>query len=196
MAVGGLLDPLLMLAGYRRGLFTMEVSPGILGWFSPDPRGILPLGALRVSRSLRRAVRAMRVSFDTEFAAVVSACASPGRPGHWITPEFERVYRGLHRAGQAHSVEVWRGDRLVGGLFGVECAGLFSGESMFHRDTDASKVALVALVQRLRDAGGRRLLDIQWWTPHLGSLGAVAVPRLEYLRMLAEVRDEVPALGH
>ncbi len=189
VAVGGDLRPGTVLAAYRAGLFPMGVGPrGVdpLGWWSPDPRGVLPLDGLRVSRSLRRATRRFEVRVDTAFAAVVQGCADPGRQGRWITPEVAAAYLELHRLGWAHSVECWREEQLVGGLYGLAVGGLFAGESMFHRESDASKVALVALVALLaRDGDERRLLDVQWRTEHLASLGVVDVPRQEYLRRLA-----------
>lgn len=195
------LTPQIALAGYRSGLFVMELEAGIAGWFSPDPRGILPLDRLHVSRSLRRSMIRFEVTFDSVFDEVVAACADPSRPGAWITPEYREVYRALHHAGAAHSVEVWSQGELAGGLFGVEQGGLFCGESMFHWRTDASKVAVAALVDVLRSAEGRsaeglaRILDVQWWTPHLGSLGVVAIPRSHYLDMLPAALSLPPAFG-
>jgi leucyl/phenylalanyl-tRNA--protein transferase len=183
--VGADLEPGTLLAAYRQGLFPMRLGRrGPIGWWSPDPRGIIPRDGLRVSRSLRRSVRRFEIRVDTAFDEVVDACALP-RPtgGHWIHPAIADAYRELHRLGWAHSVEAW--DRstgeLGGGLYGVAIGGLFAGESMFHRATDASKVALVGLVARLQPRG---LLDVQWATPHLASLGAVAVPVEEYQRRL------------
>jgi leucyl/phenylalanyl-tRNA--protein transferase len=188
VAVGGDLQPGTLLAAYRAGLFPMGVGPHgtePMGWWSPDPRGVLPLDALRVSRSLRRAVPRFELRVDSAFDDVVAACADPGREGRWITPAVAEAYGRLHRLGWAHSVECWRAGRLVGGLYGVAVGGLFAGESMFHTETDASKVALVTLVGLLaRDGDGRRLLDVQWRTGHLASLGVVEVPRTEYLTRL------------
>jgi leucyl/phenylalanyl-tRNA---protein transferase len=156
----------------------------VLAWWSPDPRGVLPLDGLRVSRSLRRSIARFQVTFDTAFDEVTAACADPSRRGAWITPAITAAYGRLHRLGWAHSVEVRDSDgTLAGGLYGVGIGGLFAGESMFHRRTDASKVALVHLVDRLRH-GGAHLLDVQWATPHLRSLGVVEVTREEYLRRL------------
>jgi leucyl/phenylalanyl-tRNA--protein transferase len=156
----------------------------VLAWWSPEPRGVLPLDGLRVSRSLRRSQRRYTVRFDTAFDRVIAACADPARHGGWITEEIAMAYRELHRLGWAHSVEAWSDDgRLVGGLYGVCVGGLFAGESMFHTETDASKVALAGLVERLR-AGGGRLLDVQWSTPHLESLGVVEITRDDYLQQL------------
>jgi leucyl/phenylalanyl-tRNA--protein transferase len=142
-----------------------------LPWFSPDPRGIVPLGEFRPSRSLRRSARRFTVTADTAFAAVIGGCADPRRPGGWITPPIRAAYERLHSLGWAHSLEVWDAEgTLAGGLYGVEIGGLFAAESKFHVRTDASKVALLALVERLRAAGGERLLDVQWTTPHLAGL--------------------------
>jgi leucyl/phenylalanyl-tRNA---protein transferase len=189
------LEPSTLVAAYSQGLFPMPhpARPGRLDWFCPDPRGVLPVGGLRVSRSLRRSASRFTITVDTAFAEVVSACADPRRPGGWITEDFERAYARLHQLGIAHSVEVRSAEgSLVGGLYGVSVGGLFAGESMFHRATDASKVALMALVDVLkRDGPQGRLIDVQWWTPHLASLGAVAIDRDEYLHRLA-VALEVP----
>ncbi|MDQ3757158.1 MAG: leucyl/phenylalanyl-tRNA--protein transferase [Actinomycetota bacterium] len=183
VAVGADLAPGTLLAAYRTGLFPMPVQ-GHLAWWSPQPRGILPLDGLRVTRSLRQSRHRYEVRVDSAFDEVVQACADPGRPHGWITDEFRRAYAELYHLGWAHSVEAWSSDgRLAGGLYGVAVGGLFAGESMFHRERDASKVALVALVERMRAAGGA-LLDVQWCTPHLASLGAVEVGRREYLRLL------------
>ena len=192
VAVGADLEPATLLAAYRAGIFPMPVDAH-LGWWSPDPRCILPLDGLRVSASLRRATRHLEVRVDTAFAEVVDGCADPARPGSWITPEIRAAYIRLHELGIAHSVEAWSGDSLVGGLYGVAIGGLFAGESMFHRARDASKVALVGLVDLLSDPDGDpaaaaragRLLDVQWHTDHLASLGAVEIPRRQYLRRLA-----------
>lgn len=185
--IGADLAPGTLLAAYRRGLFPMHLDRRgrHLGWWSPDPRGIIPLDGLRVSRSLRRSCRDFHVTVDTDFTGVIEACAEP-RPtgGHWIHRSIIDAYTELHRLGWAHSVEVRdpAGGALVGGLYGVAIGGLFAGESMFHRRRDASKVALVALVELLHPDG---LLDVQWVTPHLASLGAVAIPAAEYRERLA-----------
>src|SRR3954469_22117655 len=149
-----------------------------VGWRSPHPRGVLPLDGLRVSRSLRKAVPRFEVRVDTAFGEVVRACADPSREGRWITADVERAYARLHALGWAHSVECWRDGELVGGLYGVAVGGLFAGESMFHRATDASKVALVTLVDLLRQGNqaSRRLLDVQWSTAHLAGRGVGGVP--------------------
>ncbi len=178
-----------LLEAYRSGVFPMGLGPngrGSLGWWSPDPRGVLVPAELRISRSLGRARRRFRVSVDTAYDQVVAGCADPSRPGRWITPEIAAAYQQMHRLGWVHSVEVWDDEGLAGGLYGVAIGGLFAGESMFHRATDASKVALVALVELLDDGVAGRLVDVQWLTPHLASLGARAVPRTVYLRAARE----------
>jgi len=192
--VGADLEPGTILAGYRQGLFPMRLGRGgALAWWSPDPRGVLPLDGLRVSRSLRRSVARFEVRVNTCFEAVMRACADPRRPDGWIDESFVSAYTALHRLGWAHSVEAWQDGALVGGLYGVAIGGLFAGESMFHRVPDASKVALVRLVETLR-GGGATLLDVQWVTPHLASLGVVAISRDEYLdRVARAVREPGPS---
>jgi len=187
VALGADLEPATLLAAYRRGLFPMRLhAGGPLAWWSPDPRGVLPLESLHVSRSLRRSCRRFRVTVDVAFTEVMRGCADPRRPDAWIDEAFVAAYGELHRAGWAHSVEVWSDtDDLVGGVYGVAIGGLFAGESMFHRVTDASKVALVGLVERLRRGGGT-LFDTQWTTPHLVSLGAIDIARSEYATRLAD----------
>jgi leucyl/phenylalanyl-tRNA--protein transferase len=164
-------------------------------WFSPVRRGVLPLDGLLVSRSLRRSVRRFEIRVNTACADVIDACADPRRPAGWIDPSIRAAYLELHRLGWVHSVEAWRDERLAGGLYGVSIGGLFAGESMFHRETDASKVALVGLVRLLEDDPGEaRLLDVQWRTPHLASLGVVEVARRAYLdRLPAALAAAVPA---
>ncbi len=192
LGVGADLEPGTVLAAYRAGLFPMPLSRrGAVGWWSPDPRGILPLPALRVSRSLRAACRKFEIRVDTAYDEVVRGCADPKRPGGWIRKDVVAAYRRLHDLGWVHSVEAWSvapdgRERLAGGLYGVAIGGLFAGESMFHRERDASKVALVGLVELLRADGRDRLLDVQWATEHLVSLGAVEVARPAYLTLLAE----------
>jgi leucyl/phenylalanyl-tRNA--protein transferase len=163
----------------------MPVERSQLGWWSPDPRAVLPLDGLHIAKSLRRNLRRYVVRTDTEFVSVMLRCADPDRPHGWITPAFVDAYTRLHDLGWAHSLEAWHDGVLVGGLYGVAVGGLFAGESMFHAATDASKVALVHLVALLR-RHGYRLLDVQWMTPHLASLGAVEVPRASYLEMVTE----------
>lgn len=188
VGVGGDLAPGTLLHAYRSGLFPMQVDRGrTLAWWSPDPRGILPLDGLRVSRSLRRSCDRFEIRVDTCFDEVVASCADPKRPHGWITDEIRRAYREMHRLGWAHSVEAWSREdgTLAGGLYGVSVGGLFAGESMFHRQRDASKVALVGLVDILAADGVERLLDVQWTTDHLRSLGAIDVPRDDYLDRLS-----------
>jgi leucyl/phenylalanyl-tRNA---protein transferase len=183
--VGADLAPGTLLAAYRSGIFPMPVRKKIVGWFSPDPRGIIPLDGLLVSRSLRRSCRRYEVRFDTRFREVMERCGDAERPHGWITPQFVDAYEELHRLGWVHCVETYLDGRLVGGLYGVRINRLFAGESMFSAANDASKVALVALVDRLNDSG-TTLLDVQWTTPHLLSLGAVDVTRSTYLELLSE----------
>ena len=211
VALGADLAPGTLLAAYRRGLFPMAVDvPGRgrrqemaqemgremgretaqetareMAWWSPQARGVLPLDGLRVTRSLRQSARHFEVRVDTAFDEVVRGCADPGRPGGWIDAEIATAYSELHRLGWAHSVEAWRAGELAGGLYGVAVGGLFAGESMFTRVRDAAKVALLGLVELLGDEhAGTRLLDTQWQTPHLATLGVLEVPRAEYLRRL------------
>ena len=183
------LDPALVVRAYREGIFPMAVEDGQIGWFSPDPRGILPLESFHVPARLARAMRRglFDVRIDTAFEAVMRACAERRAEddGTWITEEILESYVALHRLGIAHSVEVWKDGALAGGLYGVHLGGAFFGESMFHRVTDASKVALVSLVDRMTRRGFT-LLDIQWVTPHLQQFGAVEVPRRQYLNRLAQ----------
>ncbi len=185
VAVGADLEPGTLLAAYRAGLFPMPFDRRRVAWFSPDPRGIIPLDGLRTSRSLRRSIRRYDVEMNGRFREVMAACADPVREGGWINHAFVDAYDRLHRLGWAHSFEVIADGELVGGLYGVRVGGLFAGESMFHRTTDASKVALVHLVDWLRDTQAT-LLDVQWTTPHLETLGAIAIPRQEYLARLAQ----------
>jgi leucyl/phenylalanyl-tRNA--protein transferase len=167
-----------------------ELESDEICWWSPVRRGVLPLDGLRVSRSLRASTRRYDVRVDTAFTAVVEACADPGRDARWINDMVIAAYTRLHRLGWAHSVETWRDGELVGGLYGIAIGGLFAGESMFAHATDASKVALVHLVDLLRDEhADRRVLDTQWQTPHLASLGVVEIPRREYLHRLAAALD-------
>jgi len=194
IATGADLAPGTLLAAYRAGLFPMRAGR-LLGWWSPDPRGVLPLDRLVVSRSLRASIRRYSATVDQDFAGVITACAAVRRPGRWITAQFVEAYRHLHELGWAHSVEVWTPEgSLAGGLYGVAAEGLFAGESMFHVHADASKVALAYLVDWLRSDGQPRLLDVQWNTPHLASLGVVDVRRADYLMLLGVAR-QVPQLA-
>ena len=188
VTIGGDLLPSTLIHAYRRGIFPMEVTglPGVVGWWSPDPRGILPLDSLRVTRSMRQSARRFDIRVDTCFADVIRACADPSREDGWITADFIAAYERLHELGWAHSVEVFdREGVLAGGLYGVRIEGVFAGESMFHHKRDASKVALMALVDLMRTSG-MTLLDVQWCTEHLASLGAIAIPREDYLARLAD----------
>jgi leucyl/phenylalanyl-tRNA--protein transferase len=188
IAVGGDLEPATLINAYRQSIFPMEVTAlqGRLGWWSPELRGIVPLDRLRVTKSMRQSARRFDVRVDTCFTDVMRACADPSREDGWITDEFIAAYTTLHRIGWAHSVEVFdRDGQLAGGLYGVRINRLFAGESMFHSRRDASKVALMALVQLMRDSG-MQLLDVQWCTAHLATLGAMEVTRAQYLSFLAD----------
>ena len=189
VAIGADLHAGTLLAGYRSGLFPMPFDRKRIAWFSPDPRGVLPLDGLRVSRSLRRSLRRYEVRVDTRFTEVMERCADPRRDGGWIDRRFVQAYTELHELGWAHSVETYLDGHLVGGLYGVRVGGLFAGESMFHTATDASKVALVHLVDHLH-ADRVTLLDVQWTTPHLRSLGAGDISRHEYLCRLRTAVSE------
>ncbi|SDB80930.1 leucyl/phenylalanyl-tRNA--protein transferase [Raineyella antarctica] len=207
-------DAPLVLRAYVNGMFPMPLSEELvdvlppaewIGWFSPVWRGVLPLDDLRVPRSLRKSARHFEVTVDRAFDRVLVACGDPGREGGWIDESIVAVYTELHRAGRAHSVEAWTADgRLAGGLYGVAYGGLFAGESMFHDPAvgrDASKVALMGLVAMLRAGGSvhRRLLDVQWRTEHLATLGVEEIHRETYLRRLhralelPQPRWELPA---
>lgn len=177
LSIGTLID------AYSHGFFPMPLDRRTIGWWNPVVRGIIPLDELIVSTSLRKSCRKFEISVDTRFREVMRACADPRRPHGWITDSFVDAYDDLHKAGWAHSVEVLDGNELVGGVYGVHIGRVFAGESMFHTRRDASKVALVALVALLREAHFR-LFDVQWTTPHLTSLGAIDVPRAEYLQLL------------
>jgi leucyl/phenylalanyl-tRNA--protein transferase len=207
VGIGADLEPATLLDAYRRGIFPWPHPGAPLPWFSPDPRGVIPLDGLVVSRSLRARLRrcGWETTVDRAFAAVLAGCADrpteegpggrrPGPPesgegGTWITPPMRVAYQRLHDLGHAHSLEVWAGGELVGGLYGVGVGRVFTGESMFHLASDASKVALVDLAARLAEAGGC-LIDVQMVTPHLASLGARDLPRAVFLDLLARVRDQ------
>jgi leucyl/phenylalanyl-tRNA--protein transferase len=179
------LTPEGVLLAYSHGIFPMaDERSGEVLWFRPDPRAVIPLDRFHVSRSLARTIRrgVFEIRVDTDFEGVMRGCAD--RPeGTWISERFVEVYGALHRAGKAHSVEAWRDGRLVGGAYGLALGGAFMAESMFHSETDASKVALAALTSRLRERGFI-LLDVQYVTPHLESLGAIEITRREYERRL------------
>lgn len=189
--------PTLVLEAYRAGVFPMPLTHSSfaarMGWWSPMRRAVLPIDELRVTRSLAKSARHYTVTVDEDFAGVLSGCADPSRDGTWIDAEIADVFGQLHRAGIVHSVETWdRQGRLVGGLYGVGLGGLFAGESMFHDreyGRDASKVALMELVRRLGADGVPRLLDVQWLTPHLESMGAVEMSRPDYLELLGRALE-------
>lgn len=188
---GSTLDPALVIRAYRDGIFPMALEDGRIGWFSPDPRGILPLDAFHIPSRLGRVLRhsPFEIAINRSFEGVMRACAERPDEGTWISEDIVQCYVALHRLGLAHSVETWRGDQLVGGLYGVHLGGAFFGESMFHRETDASKVALVSLVDRLRRRNFS-LLDVQWVNPHLAQFGAIEVPRAQYLRRLRKALQQ------
>jgi len=188
VGIGADLEPGTVLMAYRTGLFPMGLGDDgnpPTGWWSPDPRGVLLPGDVKVSRSLRRSMRHFEIRVDTAFSQVMAGCADPSRDGSWITPAITAAYTRLHELGWAHSVEAWRDGELAGGLYGLALGGLFAGESMFHRVTDASKCAVAALADLVfADADPRRVIDVQWVTPHLASLGVTEIPREDYLARL------------
>lgn len=190
--MGGDLEPGTLLDAYRAGYFPMPLGRRQLGWFSPDPRAILPSGGIHVSRTLARHLRRFEFTIDACFERVVAACGDPTRPHGWISPAIVEAYTRLHRSGWAHSIEVWQDGELVGGLYGVSIGAFFAGESMFHSATDASKAAMVHLDRIMRPIEGS-LIDVQWQTSHLASMGVVEISRREYLRRLqAACRGAVP----
>jgi leucyl/phenylalanyl-tRNA--protein transferase len=186
VALGGRLDPDTLISAYRAGVFPWSSDP-VISWWSPDPRAVFDLATWKPHRTIGRSARraGWRFSVDEDFAGVMRACAAPSddRPSTWITDDFVRSYSELHRRGLAHSVEVWEGRELVGGLYGVAMGGFFGGESMFRRRTDSSKAAVAHLIERLRSSGFT-LLDAQVPTPHLERLGAICIPRAVYLDRL------------
>ena len=191
VGVGGDLSPATLLRAYSEGVFPWFNDGDPILWWSPDPRGVMELDGLHVSRRLARTIRGgkFRVTADQCFERVMRACGETRPEGTWVTEEMVAAYTELHRRGHAHSLEVWAGGELVGGLYGVGVGRVFTGESMFHLASDASKVALVDLVARLAEAGGQ-LVDVQMVTPHLASLGARDLPRADFLDLLARVRDD------
>ena len=193
-AFGADLEPGTILSGYRAGIFPMRVD-GQLVWWSPPRRAVIPVEGFTPSRSLRRAARGYEIRVDTAFSEVLDGCADPARPHGWIDGSFADAYTELHRLGWVHSIEAWDEDGLAGGLYGVGSGGLFAAESKFHRRPGASKAALLALVFHLTACGGPRLLDVQWATPHLRSLGAVEVTRAEYHVLLDDALMLPDAFG-
>lgn len=187
VAVGGDMSVARLLAAYRSGIFPWTARP--VTWWSPDPRGIFELEQFHVAKSLARTIRQsiFRVTIDSAFREVMDGCAAParGRQETWVTPEFIKAYTRLHEQGHAHSVECWAGERLAGGIYGVALGGFFAGESMFHRESDASKVALYHLIHHLRERDFA-LFDIQMLTPITRQLGAIEISRKEYLKRLAD----------
>ncbi len=189
-----------MLWGYRHGLFPMPLdakeSPLVISWWSPNPRGVLTPAEIKVSKSLRKSMTNFSFSIDQDFEQVIRNCASPTRPSGWITEPVIAAYTELHRLGYAHSIEVRDASgALVGGLYGVEVGGLFAGESMFYEATDASKAALVFLARLLNDGTGR-LIDCQWQTDHLATLGCTEISRVTYLAGLPDLLKIPPKFGH
>lgn len=185
-----MIETSVLIAAYAQGIFPMSLGEdqgGEIGWFSPDPRGIIPIDTFAIPRRLARVIRQQRfeVRFDFAFESVMRACAADREEGTWISEEIIESYVAMHARGLAHSVECWRDGRMVGGLYGVHLGSAFFGESMFHTETDASKVALAALVGRLRERGFT-VLDTQWITPHLEQFGAIEIPKAEYMARLAD----------
>ncbi len=194
VAIGDDLRPDTILAAYRRGLFPMPVEPdGPIGWWSPDPRGVLEPSQVHVSRSMSRFMSQqtsqLTIRVNTAFEDVIDACADPDRPHGWIDQRIRAAYVELHQLGWGHSIEAWRDDRLVGGLYGLAIGGLFAGESMFHHEANASKAVLIALARHLDD-GRPRLIDVQWCTDHLASMGVVEISRRDYAARLPELFTE------
>ncbi|MEM7148010.1 MAG: leucyl/phenylalanyl-tRNA--protein transferase [Verrucomicrobiota bacterium] len=185
MSAKGVIEPDFLIKAYRMGIFPMALDDGEIAWFSPDPRGVIPLEEFHVPHGLKRSLREGRfeVRMDTAFGEVILGCAD--RSETWIGDEVVKSYRELHEVGYAHSVEAWREGKLAGGLYGVAIGGAFFGESMFSYETDASKVALVALVHHLLESGFT-LLDTQWSNRHLEQFGCVEIPREEYMKQLEE----------
>ncbi len=202
VAFGADLSPATLLTAYRSGFFPMPLTLPLsealrarrrteIGWFHPVARGALFPSALHVSRTLKRSMRRFTTTVDQAFDQVIDACGDPARPHGWIDREIIAAYRRLHNEGVAHSIEIWDDDGLAGGLYGVAINGLFAGESMFHRRTDASKAAMAALVDLIGDDSAR-LIDVQWLTPHLASMGCVEIPRMDYVALLGRAMELDP----
>ncbi len=197
VTLGADLKPETLIDSYKHGIFPMHIqieNKREIGWWSPQQRGILPLNKINVSSSLKKSMKKYFVTFDQDFDAVIEGCGDDKRPKGWINKDIKTAYKKLFELGYVHSVEVWnKNDELVGGLYGVEVNGLFAGESMFHKQTDASKTAMVYLVNQLKEAGGERIFDVQWQTPHLKSMGVIKISRAKYISLLPEVMNTTPA---
>ncbi|CAB4569742.1 unannotated protein [freshwater metagenome] len=197
VTLGADLKPETLIDSYKHGIFPMHIQIGNkreIGWWSPLQRGILPLDKINISSSLKKSMKKYFVTFDQDFDAVIEGCGDDKRPKGWINKDIKIAYKKLFDLGYVHSVEVWnKKDELVGGLYGVEVNGLFAGESMFHKETDASKTAMVYLVNQLKEAGGERIFDVQWQTPHLKSMGVIKISRAKYISLLPEVMNTTPA---
>jgi leucyl/phenylalanyl-tRNA--protein transferase len=197
VTLGADLKPETLIDSYKHGIFPMHLqieNKREIGWWSPQQRGILPLNKINISSSLKKSMKKYFVTFDQDFDAVIDGCGDDKRPKGWINKDIKTAYKKLFELGYVHSVEVWnKKDELVGGLYGVEVNGLFAGESMFHKQTDASKTAMVYLVNQLKEAGGERIFDVQWQTPHLKSMGVIKISRAKYISLLPEVMNTTPA---
>jgi leucyl/phenylalanyl-tRNA--protein transferase len=197
VTLGADLKPETLIDSYKHGIFPMHLqieNKREIGWWSPQQRGILPLNKINISSSLKKSMKKYFVTFDQDFDAVSEGCGDDKRPKGWINKDIKSAYKKLFELGYVHSVEVWnKKDELVGGLYGVEVNGLFAGESMFHKQTDASKTAMVYLVNQLKEAGGERIFDVQWQTPHLKSMGVIKISRAKYISLLPEVMNTTPA---
>ncbi len=197
VTLGADLKPETLIDSYKHGIFPMHLqieNKREIGWWSPQQRGILPLNKINISSSLKKSMKKYYVTFDQDFDAVIEGCGDDKRPKGWINKDIKTAYKKLFELGYVHSVEVWnKKDELVGGLYGVEVNGLFAGESMFHKQTDASKTAMVYLVNQLKEAGGERIFDVQWQTPHLKSMGVIKISRAKYISLLPEVMNTTPA---
>ena len=197
VTLGADLKPETLIDSYKHGIFPMHLqieNKREIGWWSPLQRGILPLDKINISSSLKKSMKKYFVTFDQDFDAVIEGCGDDKRPKGWINKDIKMAYKKLFDLGYVHSVEVWnKKDELVGGLYGVEVNGLFAGESMFHKETDASKTAMVYLVNQLKEAGGERIFDVQWQTPHLKSMGVIKISRAKYISLLPEVMNTTPA---
>ena len=189
--LGADLNPETVIDSYKHGIFPMHIEIADkqeIGWWSPLQRGVLPLNKINISTSLKKSMKKFHVTFDQAFDEVIAGCGDDKRPKGWINQEIVSAYRRLFDLGYVHSVEVWnKKNQLVGGLYGVEVNGLSAGESMFHKETDASKTAMFYLVNRLKESGGERVFDVQWQTPHLKSMGVIKISRAKYLGLLPEV---------